>query len=165
MKTRVSKGRAAAKTPARKTSRRVAEKRPGALADVDTPLASGAAVAVLNALAPEAEGEEAQGDVLDLDRALGRSGDSPSGGRLPRLVPAAAIETCTMEELLLMAIAGEKGEMAQERPLEAISLRLAVELQAITSTTGLEADVAGDLIFHAAGRARVLAELIRRAGR
>jgi hypothetical protein len=48
---RVSKGRPAAKSPQSKRTRRTAERRP--LADLDTPLSSGAALEVLNAAAPE----------------------------------------------------------------------------------------------------------------
>lgn len=107
---------------------------------------------------------ELAGDVLDLDAAIGHRDPKPDNRqRLPRLVPGTTIETCTMEELLLMAIAGERGDESHDDPLEAIARRLANEIEAISATTRLEADVTGDLLHHAAGRARVLAEMIRRA--
>jgi hypothetical protein len=80
---------------------------------------------------------------------------------LPRLVAADSIETCSLDELLLLGLAGEMGGSSHRDPIEALANRIAVEIESIGALT--DDNLAGDTLLYIAQRARVLAEMIRRA--
>ena len=111
--------------------------------------------------------EDSQGTDLDLDRALGRApevGFSPLGAGLDRSLPRwkARCEGPTPTELLLIGVAGERGEYAHDDPIQAMAVKLADELAALAETIEPLGDSSGigTALHHQAARARSLAELI-----
>ena len=69
----------------------------------------------------------------------------------------------TPAELLLIALAGERGESSYSDPLEAAAIRLADEIEALAGTLAAreaDGDGIGTTLHYLAGRARALAELI-----
>ena len=135
---------------------------------------------------------ELEGDVLDRDRALRRSSrldasgaESPvlqglplekpeetplehpglrgrSAGDLPNWKHVDELEAASPAELLLFALAGERGGSSLDRPLGAIADRLAVELEALGALLAPHVDDAAivDVVHYLAQRARVLAALL-----
>lgn len=82
---------------------------------------------------------------------------------LPRMIWPTDLEQASVPELLLFALAGAGA--SDHRPLDSVAFRLADELEMITALAHEDGEAAATLLFHASGRAKVLAELLRRQGR